>query len=102
MSFYRSACTLYLRQIWTDFDCSLSLGLSKDLIFYAYCCHISTGFREAEIVSYLLLYKLAQLLPCDNKHFQLDRIEKFDYTPYLKNTARGARLYLLNEGTAKF
>ena len=37
--------------------------------------------------------------PCDSKHFQLDRIETFDKTKFLKNAILGVRLYLLNEGT---
>ena len=35
--------------------------------------------------------------PCDSKHFQLDGLENFDYTTYVRNSIWGGRLYLLKE-----
>jgi len=45
-----------------------------------------------------LLWLRTQVLPCDSKHFQLDRIENFEPTEYYKNALWGARMYLLKEG----
>jgi len=48
------------------------------------------------------LWLRTQVPPSDNKHFQLDGIENFDYTSYIRNCAWGAKLYLLKEGTDIF
>jgi len=48
------------------------------------------------------LWLRTQVPPCDSKHFQLDRIENFDYTSYLEKCIWGAKLYLLKEGTDTF
>jgi hypothetical protein len=45
-----------------------------------------------------LLWLRTQVPPCDSKNFQLDRIETFETTEYLKNGFWGAKLYLLKEG----
>jgi hypothetical protein len=48
------------------------------------------------------LWLRSQVPPCDSKHFQLDRLETFDYTSYLRNCTWGGKLYLLKEAADTF
>jgi hypothetical protein len=38
-----------------------------------------------------------QVSPCDSKHFQLDRLETFDFASYFRNGIWGAKCFLLKE-----
>jgi hypothetical protein len=38
-----------------------------------------------------------QVPPCDSKHFQLDRLETFDYASYVRNTIWEGRYFLLKD-----
>jgi hypothetical protein len=60
------------------------------------------GTRSWVFTNDNLLWLRTQVPPCDRKHFQLDRIQTFEITSYLKNGVWGVKLYLLKEGTETF